>query len=230
MYHDIPKFFAGARPEHVLSAITLIWRLLKPKSAHGAWRDFVARAMREENLGFIMDDAGGVHPLVDEEFERNRVSALRAADAPQFAAVREAFERSHSYLEAEPADTKASVRSMFEALEILAVLMDPSSNRLTKGLVVGNLKKQALATVADSVEKKSLDKMFDGLGNWVDVMHVYRHGQGTRESRGPFDPVRGVAPGPRARRRSACSWASPARSRSVRRDPKQPPKQPTPSN
>jgi hypothetical protein len=184
VFHDVPKFFEKGRIQDVLSAITLIWRYLKPKSAHNAWRIFVSRAMREENLGYSLDDACGVHYLVDEEFERNRVSVLRAVDAPRYAAVRAAFESAHSYLDAQPPDTKACVRSMFEAVEILAKLMEPGSQRLNRQLIE-KLKVSATWLLGDAIEVTAREKIFDGVADWVDAIHMYRHGQATQEPIAP---------------------------------------------
>jgi hypothetical protein len=203
VYFDFPTFFTETRIEFILSSTTLIWRFLKDKyqnwnsgSIPGhprgwrypkaeAWQQFVARAFREENLSYSLDELCGVHYLVDEEFERNRVSVLRAADAPRYAAVRQAFESAHSYLDAQPQDTKASVRSMFESIEILARLMDANSKNLNRWQVENKLKPQALSAVTDTIEKNALGKLLDGVADWVDALHTYRHGQGVEEPVAP---------------------------------------------
>jgi hypothetical protein len=202
-YYDFPTFFTNAKIEFVLNSITLIWRFLKAKYPVGqtspiagfprgdqrskaeAWQQFVARAFREENLSYAVDELCGVHYFVDEEFERNRVSVLRAADAPRYAAVREAFESAHSHLDAQPPDTKASVRSMFESLEILARLMDADSQRLNRRQVENKLKPQVQSAVSSAIEKEALGKLLDGVANWVDGLHIYRHGQGVEEPVAP---------------------------------------------
>jgi hypothetical protein len=193
-YFDFPKFFTETKIEFVLDSITLIWQFLKGKYTiertsrapkADAWHEFVARAFRQENISYSLDDLCGVHYFVDEEFERNRVSVLRAAGAPRYAAVRHAFESAHSYLDAQPPDTKASVRSMFEAIEILARLMDANSNNLNKWQVENKLKPQVLSKINDLTEKAALSKLLDGVADWVDALHIYRHGQGVQE---PVNP------------------------------------------
>jgi hypothetical protein len=87
-FFNFNQFFTGSPIELVLSAITLVWRYLKanhqqpvtrqdrsigyiyPKAS--AWRDFVNRSLREENVGYVADAECGIHFFVDEEFERNR--------------------------------------------------------------------------------------------------------------------------------------------------------------
>lgn len=183
-YYDLPKFFETESIPNVLSVVTLIYRILTGTFAD-EWCEFVARSMREENLGYSMDSHGGVHFLVDEEFERNRISALRAADGARYNGVRKAFAEAHSHLDSQPPDTKASVRSMFEALEILARLMEPGSQRLNRQLVLDKLKVSATWLNADAIEVKALEKVFDGFADWVDAMHMYRHGQAVQEPVAP---------------------------------------------
>jgi hypothetical protein len=91
-YFDFPKFFTETKIEFVLDSITLIWQFLKGKYTiertsrapmADAWHEFVARAFRHDNISYSLDELCGVHYFVDEEFERNRVSVLRAAGAPR---------------------------------------------------------------------------------------------------------------------------------------------------
>ncbi len=198
------EFFTKSPIDSVLNAITLIWRFFyqdeyrkwiyteRAKSVGKwaypqaeAWQAFVARALREENMAYSLDESCGVHYLVDEEFERNRVSALSSLDAPRYAGVRDAFEAAYSYLDSQPPDTKASVRSTFEAIEILARLIDPQSNRLNKQLVENKLKPLAVNLTSDPTENKTVGKLFDGIAQWVDGLHNYRHGQGVEHPVAP---------------------------------------------
>lgn len=203
VYYKFTDFFSSTKIELVLSAITLIWRFLYKKYPElprtinalssptfrypkaDAWHAFVSRAMREENMAYSLDEKCGVHFFVDEEFERNRVTALACLAAERYAAVRVAFEQSHSYLDAQPSDTKAAVRSAFESLEILARLMDTESKNLNKWMVENKLKPLALAQAADVTESAVLGKLLDGLAIAVDGLHNYRHGQGSEQPIAP---------------------------------------------
>ena len=153
--HTLGDFFTNNRIESILSSITIIWRFLREEPlSHAratAWHAFVARAMREENMGYTLDAQAGVHFLIDEEFERNRVSVLKCLEASRYSGARAAFESAHSYLDAQPADEKASVRSAFEALEIIARLIDPSSKNLNKWMVENKLKPVAKARAIDEI-------------------------------------------------------------------------------
>lgn len=192
-YYDFTALFAKDPIEHVLDTITLIWRYFRAQElvrgysakSSGNWHTFVSRVLREENMGYRLDEQCGVHYFVDEEFERNRVSALSCLSAARYTGVRTAFEQAHAYLDAQPADTKASVRSAFEALEILARLMDPTSKNLNKRMVENKLKPLAVANAVDATEEKTISSIFDGLAQVVDGLHNYRHGQPAEEPVAP---------------------------------------------
>ncbi|PSD33452.1 hypothetical protein C7E17_02490 [Stenotrophomonas maltophilia] len=200
-YYNFTQFFTESRIEYVLSSITLIWRYLKasdrqrvtkPDGSIGyifpkatAWRDFVNRALREENVGYISDSEGGVHFFVDEEFERNRASALACLANPRHAAVRTAFEQSHAYLDSSPPDTKAAVRSSFESLEILARLIDPASKNLNRWMVENKIKPFLLGAAVNDTERTMLEKSMDGFAQLIDGIHLFRHGQGTSDPVAP---------------------------------------------
>lgn len=206
-YYKFTDFFSNTKIELVLSAVTLIWRFLRKYSqvittrnsaspfshthpSADAWHAFVARALREENMAYTLDEKCGVHFFVDEEFERNRVTALSCLTAARYGAVRVAFEQAHAYLDAQPADTKASVRAAFEALEILGRLMDTQSKNLNKWMVANKLKPMAVAKAQDATEAMVVEKLFDGLALAVDGLHNYRHGQGSQQ---PIAPSLSVA-------------------------------------
>lgn len=74
---------------------------------------------------------------------------------------------------------------MFEAIEILARLMDPPSKNLNRYSVENKLKALALGSTKDATERDTICKVFDGLAQWVDGLHNYRHGQGVQQPVAP---------------------------------------------
>jgi hypothetical protein len=163
------------------------WRSQQAES----WRQFVERAMREENVAYRIDDRGGLHPAVDVEFEHSKESLIRGLSDPRYAAVRAALEEAHRALGVEQRNTKSAVRAMFEAVEILTKLIAPSATRLNDATVkrdLGDLVRTAYA--ADSVACSAAILMMEGLAKWVNSLHIYRHGQGTEE---PIAPPIGFA-------------------------------------
>lgn len=187
---DFSAVFEQAELRDVLDAVTITFRTLLGERRDRfaiSWRDFVGRAMREENVGYRVDEQCVVHYHVDQEFERNRAATVTALEAPQLGAVRAAFEDAYRHLDATPSDTKAAARSMFESLEIMAKLILPGADRLTRNLCVQKLKDACLATVSDETERSVLSNLFTSLGYWVEAVHDYRHGQRGHEPIAPSE-------------------------------------------
>jgi hypothetical protein len=185
--------FRDAEIRDVLDAITVVYDVLRgsrysPTVDPMKWRAFVARVLHEENVGYRVDQACVVHFHVDEEFERNRAAALSTLELPQLQGVRAAFEDAYRHLDADPQDAKASVRSMFEAVEMLAKLIVPSAERLTRSLCVQKLKDAVLAvSPQDQTQQESMAQSFASLGYWVEAAHEYRHGQRSEEAVAPSE-------------------------------------------
>lgn len=190
--YRVGSLFQEGELRDVLDAITIIYQVLHRrgyKPLAEAWKGFVGTALREENVGYALDEGGGVHYFIDEEFERNRASALAVLEQPRYGGVRAAVEDAYRHLDADPADTKASVRSIFEALEILVKQIVETKN-LNKWIVENTLKEQCLTLYgADPVGSKVVSGMFDSLAPWVDALHNYRHGQHGEEPVAPDESL-----------------------------------------
>lgn len=165
----------------MLDLITIVHRILIQRNANASaddWHQFVMRTMKEEGMGFRIDDECIVHYYIDEEFELNRIASLKILESQKFLAVKQAFEDAFKYMDSDPPDTKASVRSIFESLEILARLIIPETKNLNRSLVKNQLKNACLqVNDVNKIEKDVIAGMLDGFSEWVEVMHNYRHGQ-----------------------------------------------------
>ncbi len=119
--YNTSQFFEAAEIRDVLDSVTVIYQALDGRGLAMAdrWNQFVTRVLKEENIGYRLDSKCGVHYFVDEEFERNRFSSLQSLDDPKYSGVRDAYEAAYRHMDSDPPDTKATVRSMFESLEIL---------------------------------------------------------------------------------------------------------------
>lgn len=163
----------------VLDAITLTYEWLDKRGKEcQIWKDFVARVLKEENVGYTLDDNCDVHYLVDEVFQENRSSTLRSLQDTKYTGVRGAFDDAYRHFDDDPQDTKAAVRSIYEALEILAKQLKPAP-RLTEQLVYdlrdmyGNR-----YDPEDQAARTAHNALFAGMADWVKGLQVYRHGQG----------------------------------------------------
>ena len=188
-YYYFEDFLADTNTEirYVLDVITLIWEFYadtEPRAAKN-WHDFVARTLKEESMGYQLDERCGVHFFIDEAFERNRQSIIPALGKTRYAGVLTAYEGAYSALDIEPQNTKQAVRLIFEAVEILGKLMQPKASRLDKQ-VAEAIRDQAKASyIGDNTACRVTDKMFASFVDWIDGLHFYRHGQGTEE---PVEP------------------------------------------
>jgi hypothetical protein len=190
--YSLAHFFKSNEIRDILDSITLIYQVLVEvgwKNWAENWKEFVARILKEENLGYQLDSRCGVHYFVDEEFEQNRFSALAALEDPKYNGVRAAYEDAYRYLDAQPMDTKAAVRSMFEALEILVKQMVQTQN-LSKWIVENTLKQKCLPLYQNEpTAAKVVAGLFDGFALWVDSLHNYRHGQSSEQPVAPKEEV-----------------------------------------
>lgn len=184
--------FRDNQLKDILDSITLIYSFLGQVGLRGSqakWKDFVGRALREENIGYQTDVECGIHYFVDEEFERNRFSTLAGLNSPQHSGIKAAHEDAYRHMDSTPPDTKAAARSIFEAIEILAKQLTGSKN-LNIWLLENTLKDLALKTLAnDETEKAVIAEMFSGMGKWVNGMHNYRHGQTDADPTAPSEEL-----------------------------------------
>lgn len=186
------EVFKQGELRDVLDSITLLYRLCLQRLAGqlaADWLEHVARAMTEENVGYRVDEQGGVHYYVDQEFEQNRAATVAVLQHHKLAGALAAHEDAYRHLDG--GDTKAAVRSIFETVEIIARLVCPETKNLNRWLAENTLKQKCLAVMpADPTEQRVASGMFDSLAEWVDGLHNYRHGQGVPE---PVDPSEQLA-------------------------------------
>lgn len=189
--YDLAAFFERAELRDVLDAITIAYGAIGdqrlPHMA-AAWLHDAARVLREENVGYSIDDKGGVHYSVDQAFEQVRASAVAALATAALSAASAAVDDAYRHLDGAPPDTKAAVRSMFEAVETIARLICPETRNLNRWLAENALKERCLAVMPqDKTEQTAAAELFESLGQWVDAMHNYRHGQATTEPVAPSE-------------------------------------------
>lgn len=180
--YSLTQFFESCDIRDLLDSITIIFqyyhsgRVNKHKAPH--WHAFVSRVFKEENLGYQLDELGGVHFFQDEEFERSRNATL--AGLSNQPAVKEAFEKSHAFLDQDSPDTASAIRAVFEALEIMYkhFIKAEAKERLNSHGVQKNLKSLIQEKLSDKpIELKASEHLLDGFCDWIDAGHMYRHGQ-----------------------------------------------------
>lgn len=164
-----------------ITHITGALRIIRDESSPSfvSWLRFVDRALKEENVGYVVDNAGGIHPAHDEEFDVARRSTIAALGMPRYATARQFFEQGVADLKP-PQDTRDAVRRTFEAVENVAKLMAPSISRLGASEVEKVLKPLATASLLGT-ERDATNLMLSSMANWVNGCQQYRHAPGTPE-------------------------------------------------
>lgn len=166
--------------DNITHALNALEGSENPGRADAAWYGFVERALRQENVGYVLDKKGGVHPAYDEEFVASRLATIAALDLPRYRTAREYFEQCIADLKP-PLDTRDAVRKVFEAVENVAKLITGNKiARLGAAEVEKNIKPLAMKTLTGA-ERDATHQMLTNLANWVNACQQYRHAPGTEE-------------------------------------------------
>jgi len=183
--YDWVRFFEEAELRDILGAITATYRVLERSNVAGAklWLEFCSRVLDEEALAYRIDPLGGVHYLVDSEFERSLASTLAGLESAKFAHARESLSRMTAALDRGP-DTLGALRSCWDANEnVFKIILGGKPARLTESelkkydaLIAGRYSEGALVVAR---------QMKEAFGKWVTAMHQYRHAPHTSDPSPP---------------------------------------------
>lgn len=187
---------------HVITATSAHARSLDKRSQKGdgalttlnkKWVVAAGRILQEENIGYRIDDLGGVHPIVDLSFYREVEAAVAGLGKPRYANVRAELEKGLGAIDQLERDWKAGVRGTFFAIEGLFRLLfkdiEHPPERLVSGFVMKNFKPR-LAAIADKNERVAFESVVASFQDWVDAAQQYRHEPGTED---PHQPPQDLA-------------------------------------
>jgi hypothetical protein len=180
-YPDWKKYASTVELRDVLDTVTIL-------ASYGgkAWIEQARSIFLEENVCYSIDEKGGVHLSVDQEFNSQRLAAISVLSASRYDNVRQQFEAAYSALDQIPSDGKAAMRANFHALEGLYRLMFPAAPRLAKDAVTTYLKPLLNARHnGDQTAQRAASKAVQSFQEWVDTMHYYRHEPGSEEPAQP---------------------------------------------
>ena len=182
------QFIRECRIADLLDIITTIYRYLfwhvGEEIAH-RWRDGVRKIFSEEKLRYQIDDVGGVHPAVDQEFQRNVVSAIAAVRSPRYQKISELIENASTHLIADPPNYKLAWRAMLSAVDGLFGLMFPYVRLTADEIERHLLPMMQNAYSGDTTAQAAARPILTSFQSWIAASSVYRHQPGIAEAPAP---------------------------------------------
>ncbi len=181
---EFNKFFEESSIYDVFAALTIIWKCLNTYRKNSEdWRRFIERTFIEESLSYRVDSKCGIHPAIDQEFDRNRASSLATLSTPRYTAVLHAAESAFKQLEAIPMNGKGAARDIFEAAESMTKIVCGTGSSLDEGFVNKDLRRVVDKCLEgdeqlkiDAQLKRTINSLLSSFGKWVDAVHPFRHG------------------------------------------------------
>jgi hypothetical protein len=177
------EFLRDCRTPDFLDTITVVYRYLFWHAGEEMarwWRDAARQIFAEENLAYTIDDAGGIHPIIDQEFHRNIVSAIGALQSARYQNIRPHIESVLAYLRADSPNYKHAWRAMLAAVEGMFELSFPYV-RLSVDEIERRLSPLISTTYPDAAAQGAAQAMVSGFKTWLEASHIYRHQPGAEE-------------------------------------------------
>jgi hypothetical protein len=178
---DWHQFVGECKTRDFLDAVTLVYRYLYWHVGDGTanwWRDVVRQIFADEHLAYEIDEVGGVHPAVDQEFQSNNASVLAGLRSDRHRHVHNLFNSASNHLSADPPNYKQAWRGTFAALEALFGLMFPYV-RLTEDEIDHRLRPIIeRAYDGGAAERDAALRMMGGFREWVEASRNYHHQPG----------------------------------------------------
>ena len=145
-------------------------------------RDFVLRSFSENKLAYIIDDQGGIHPLVDAKFQSMAGSLIRNLSESDLSAAKHYVEAAELSLLQSHFDGRGGIRAIFDAAENMLKQIAPRATQLNTNAISEQLLPVLIAIVGpDLIEQRAVRKLVASFSDWVDAAHFYRHEPGSQE-------------------------------------------------
>ncbi|UCI33560.1 hypothetical protein [Mesorhizobium sp. B4-1-4] len=162
----------------ILSGITL-W--LKMNGLHNLLLAEARAIIAEESLRYRIDDKGGVHFFVDEEFERAIQSTMAGLGSTRFTAANHALQDALSNLDVAHQSGKGLISGIFEAVEsaFITIIGPTKIDRISPKAIDDHLRPKLLNHFSAYPEAgDKVDRLLGTFKAWVHSAHPFRHGAG----------------------------------------------------
>ena len=173
-YPNHEKFWTDADIDDFLSAVTLLHRVAEHRKL-----DALRRIFEEEHLRYRIDDQGGVHYLIDEQFERSVAASIDGLGSAKYEAARHALEQTLDGMSGANPSGKSLISGVFEAVEsaFLARIQPANVNRLNDQSINNHLRPIFVGRYANAPDADDkIDRVLELLKAWVKTAHPFRHG------------------------------------------------------
>ncbi|MEO1463722.1 MAG: hypothetical protein AAFU82_15700 [Pseudomonadota bacterium] len=186
-------FFNRVTVVELLDTITIVGNTLHSNmekyDRRGAFLETARRIFKEENLGYTIDEEGGVHPLVDSAFTATHSAAIAALSGERHKATLDAVAKVDVCLLQDPPDYREAIRASFAANENLFKLMYsvPRLDARSAGDKIGT----SLQSLYDGhpTQQSANAKLLESYKDWINAAHFYRHEEGVEEPSQPSEDL-----------------------------------------
>lgn len=181
----------------VLDSVTIHANFLRERTAIGypddrqyarerlpKFFDEVREILAEERIRYTLDEQGGIHLQVDEQFQVNCAAAIQGMGNSRYAAARASLESGLSALDSAPPNGREAIRDVFGACE--NVFKQTFGAQRLAGHLIDNHLRPAIDNLQWNSEAAAAAELMCGsLKSWTTAAHKYRHETGRPEPHQP---------------------------------------------
>jgi hypothetical protein len=191
---DIDIYLSSNRPmehwityckiEELLDVITLLYDIIKEEkeSIAETYISMVETIFREQNAAYFIDEDGGIHDQVDEEFADNISRTLdMIGHDPRYTAVSAHLSDALNALAPSDPKWRTAVRGAFDACECLFRLMFSGTNQLKASALSDKLSPVLNRHYGSGEPLRAATSSLKAFAALIDGAHNYRHAKASEE-------------------------------------------------
>ena len=177
--YQFRQFLDSCELRDFLDFVSLVSSSAHPTQTVGKqWISESRRIFAEEQLRYVINDAGGVRFSIDAQFESAVQTTIRSLGHATLKGAFTSYEHALDAMSKAPPDGKTAIRSLFEAVEIAFKTLCPGPARIGGSEIAKHLVPElSKEYAADKIAMQVAAKMASSLSDWVEAAHFYRHGQ-----------------------------------------------------
>lgn len=145
----------------------------------------VRRIFAEERVRYSIDDMGGVHLKVDEQFEVTRVSTVQGMGDRRYANALANLEAGYRALDGIPPNGTEAICKVFDSAENIFRIMFSKANRLSEQFIREHSTPAIANLNYDQEARLASESMCESFGDWTKAAHKYRHETGRPDEHQP---------------------------------------------